>query len=225
MRRMMKPKLPKQLQDTKAPWYHEVIGTVLSVAVLWTVTGVLSWLWALEYAIPTSKLSTAECLVLSSEMQTSPTGFQRAPLYRAVVQVYLFNSSVPIANCTPLEATRNASNTSATNSSRAEVRCNEVLGTAYDTLSGKFTMHDKTAFLLRWGHPGNFYRCLHSRDLKTIVFERNISSVFLMAPIVAFLVGLYAIVKGVLRVRERHRVAKYYSNYRKVPQVVARRDL
>jgi hypothetical protein len=78
---------------------RESAGAAQITTVLLGSAALLLVTWISTYASPYGTFLRASCLVLNSTQTLLPKGFNREPLYRAEVYVYVFNTTFPECCC------------------------------------------------------------------------------------------------------------------------------
>mmetsp|Transcript_37424 Transcript_37424/g.60289 ORF Transcript_37424/g.60289 Transcript_37424/m.60289 type:complete len:264 (-) Transcript_37424:40-831(-) len=188
---------PRTINEAKARSrvsFQEVLGSIAATTIFFAFALTTFIIWVSSYIVPYGTYMRADCLVLNSTQTVLMEGFQREPLYRAEVYVYVFNTTYPECCC---------------KNSFGKERCAEWEAISYDNVHETHTPGDKWDFLRNYGYPSTFHKCWHSPDKKTVLLKRSNQSPFLMAPIASFIVGIYAAYLAYAKVKA-YRAAQFY---------------
>mmetsp|Transcript_28151 Transcript_28151/g.65535 ORF Transcript_28151/g.65535 Transcript_28151/m.65535 type:complete len:276 (+) Transcript_28151:39-866(+) len=189
--------LPRNLAEAKSrsrAALAEVLGSILVTTALLACGIAALVLWLSTYAIPFGTYMRASCLVLNSTQTMLPEGFNREPLYRAEVYVYVFNTTYPECCCEDLFGRQ---------------RCAEWEGVAFDNMQNTHTAGDKWDFLRLYGYPGTFHKCWHSPSKERVLLARDTNTLFLLLPILLFFFGAWGVLSSARKVAS-FKAAQYY---------------
>mmetsp|Transcript_12090 Transcript_12090/g.29565 ORF Transcript_12090/g.29565 Transcript_12090/m.29565 type:complete len:254 (+) Transcript_12090:108-869(+) len=186
--------VPKTIAEAKTRvrvTLQEVVGYILFTAILLAAGISTLVVYLSTYIVPYATFVEAECLVLNSTQSMLHEGFNREPLYRAEVYVYVFNTTNETAKCCcPDQFGRE--------------RCAEWEAIAYDNIREVHTVGDRTEWLRKYGAPGTFHPCWHSPGKEKVLLSRSTNSPFLMVPIVAFILGTLGLLTSTRKVQAFH---------------------
>ena len=169
----------------QAAWWEMLGYSVATIIFLAFFLATLIF-WMKTFVVPYGTFIKAMCLVLNSTQSSIPAGFNREPLYRAEVYVYVFNTSYTQCCCPNYYG---------------QDRCAEWEALAYDNIMQSYTTGDKTDFLVQYGYPGTFHVCWHSPLKDQVVLVRSAYGEFLMAPFLALVFGLLGLRSTFLKVQ------------------------
>ena len=156
VREHLQPRTINEAKSRSRVSMQELLGSI-SVTILFFAFGLTTFiLWISSYIVPYGTYVRADCLVLNSTQTMLSEGFQREPLYRAEVYVYVFNTSLPKCCC---------------KNSFGKERCAEWEAVSYDTPIETHTPGDKWDFLRQYGYPSTFHKCWHSPDKEKVLLR------------------------------------------------------
>ena len=176
-------------------WW-EMMGFSVATVALLVFALTLFIVWGVYFVTPFSTFIKAKCLVLNATQTSLAVGFMREPLYRAEVYVYVFNTSYTQCCCPNVFG---------------QERCAEWEAVAFDNILQSYTSGDKTDFLQVYGYPGTFHNCWHSSQKEQVVLTRQFYWTFLMAPILALILGLWGFRTSSMRVQTYRDSVLFYD--------------
>lgn len=194
VRNNLQPRTVNEAKARSRVSLQEVLGSIAATTIFFAFALTTFVIWVSSYVVPYGTYMRADCLVLNSTQTVLMEGFQREPLYRAEVYVYVFNTTYPECCC---------------KNSFGRERCAEWEAISFDNVHETHTPGDKWNFLRQYGYPSTFHKCWHSPDKNKVLLRRANQSPFLMAPIAAFIFGLYAAYFAYGKVKA-YRAARYY---------------
>jgi len=170
---------------------QEVIGYIFFTASV-IAFGIASLiLYLITYTVPYTEYVEAECLVLNSTQTVLNKGFNREPLYRAEVYVYVFNTTEAHSKCCCANQW-------------GRERCAEWEAVAFDNIREAHTTGDRTEWLRKYGWPGTIHPCWSSGKKDKVLLTRDMNANFLMAPVVALVLGALGIYVTMQKVKNFH---------------------